>query len=131
MIQTLKKIGFKKDFIHWVETIYNGISGCIVNNGWISKTFQICRGIRQGCPLSALIFVLAVEVLACRIRSEKNIKGFQIKLNGKDCSIKICQLADDTTLFLKSKKETSLVMNLIETFGSSLELIEQKLKEFR
>ena len=33
----------------------------IYSNGWVSEEFKISRGIRQGCPLSALLFILAVE----------------------------------------------------------------------
>jgi hypothetical protein len=50
-----------------------------MNNGWISEIFKNSRGIRQGCPLSALLFVLSVEIMALRIRNNKDIKGFQLK----------------------------------------------------
>ena len=33
------------------------------------------RGIRQGCPLSAILFVFAVKILACRMRTDNNLKG--------------------------------------------------------
>ena len=62
--------------------------------------------------------MIAVEVLACRIRQDKSIQGFQIKLDGKNHTLKISQLADDTTLFLKSKQDITLSLNLIEIFGS-------------
>ena len=52
--------------------------------------------IRQGCPLSAYLFILVVEILAIMIRSNRLIKG--IKLKNKE--IKISQLADDTTIIL-------------------------------
>ena len=45
--------------------------------------------------LSALLFITAVEILANRIRNEKQVRGFEIKLNGSNHSIKISQLADD------------------------------------
>jgi hypothetical protein len=57
------------------------------------------RGIRPGYPLSALLFVLSVEIMASRLRNNKDIKRFQIKIDEKTHSIKISQLADDTTLF--------------------------------
>ena len=90
----------------------------MLNNGWISKTYNVYRGIRQGCPCSSLIFTIAVEILACRIRQDTGIKGFQIKLDSKTHSLKISQLADDTTLFLKCKQEISYALNLIEIFGT-------------
>ena len=60
-------------------------------------------GIRQGCPLRALLFLLAVEVLACTIRGNKN-DGLQIKINNEVNTIHFSQLADDTTLFLKDEQ---------------------------
>jgi hypothetical protein len=47
---------------------------------------------RQSYPLSALIFVIAVEILAFRIRQDKNLKGIQIKLDGRTHSLKLSQL---------------------------------------
>ena len=46
-----------------------------------------------------LLFVLSVEIMALRIRNNKDIKNFQIKRNEQTHSIKFSQLADDITLF--------------------------------
>jgi hypothetical protein len=75
-------------------------------------------GIRQGCPLSALLFVISVEIMALRIRNNKDIKGFQIKIDEQTHSIKISQLADNTTLYFNSKNDISVAMNEIEIFGN-------------
>ena len=70
-----------------------------------------------------LIFVIAVEILACRIRQDNNLKGIQIKLEGRTHSLTLSQLADDTTVFIQSKKEISIALNIIKTFGSFSGLI--------
>ena len=70
----------------------------------LSDYFQLNRGIRQGCPISAPLFILVPEIIAISIRSEKNIKG-------------IIQLADDTTLFLKNIKSLVLAIDLFKKFG--------------
>jgi hypothetical protein len=54
--------------------------------------------------------------MALRIRNNKNIKGFQVKIDEINHSIKISQLADDTTLFFNSKTEIPLALNEIEIF---------------
>ena len=118
MFESLKKFGFQKSMLRWIKTMYTNIKSSVTNNGWISAPVDVHRGIRQGCPCSALIFVIAVEILACKIREDNSIKGFCIKIDGKNHCLKITQLADDTTLFLKSKDEISRALNLIETFGT-------------
>ena len=105
MSETLIKFGFKSSFIRWIQTMYTDIKGCILNNGWVSSSFNIFRGIRQGCPTSSLAFVLVVEIMAIKLRQDNNLKGLEVKLDGRNCSLKICQLADNTTLFLKSPKD--------------------------
>ena len=100
MFEILKRYNFGESFIHWIKTIYNNADGKVINNGWLSKTFSITKGVRQGCPLSALLFLLVVEVLAIKIRNNNKIEGICIpnydKVNKTE--IKISQLADDTTL---------------------------------
>lgn len=79
-------------------------------------------GIRQGCPLSCLIFLIAAEILACKLRSETSIHGF--KVNNK-CT-KIAQLA---TLFLKYK-DVKKALSLVKEFAkiSGLKLNKDKME---
>jgi hypothetical protein len=45
-----------------------------------------------------------VQVMfSIKLRETKHIRGIEIKLNSITGNLKICQLADDTTLFLKTK----------------------------
>ena len=127
MLKTLKKFGFKDNFINWVKVLYNDISSCIINNGWKSDFFSLSRGIRQGCPLSALLFIIVVEIMAIKIRSCRNINGITIKYENNS-SAKITQLADDTTLFLKNKNEISYALSIIDEFGNYSGLKLNKMK---
>ena len=54
------------------------------------------RGVRQECPVSALLFILAIEFMSIDMKSNKEISG--IKIKSSEC--KILQYADDTTLTL-------------------------------
>lgn len=51
------------------------------NNGWLSKTCNMSRGIRQGCPISALLYLFEAEILAMKIKSDPNIKCININSN--------------------------------------------------
>ena len=107
--KALKAFNFGNKFISYVSAMYNQIMTTVINNGHISSWFYPKRGVRQGCPLSPYLFILSVEVLACQIRQNKDIKG----LIFNNVELKISQLADDTTCVVRD--ETSLKY-LLETF---------------
>ncbi len=77
--------------------MYNNIESAVLNSGSTGNYFKLKRGVRQGCPLSAYLFILAIEVLASKIRNDPDIKG--IKNDNKE--FKISLLADGITLILK------------------------------
>jgi hypothetical protein len=56
--------------------------------------------------------------MALRIRNNKDIKGFQIKIDEQTHNIKIAQLADDTILYFNSKNDIAVAMNEIEIVGA-------------
>ena len=63
------------------------------------KAFPLRLGIRQGCPLSPLLFNIVVEGLATTIREEKEIKGIQIRKE----EVKLSLFTDDMILYIKKK----------------------------
>ena len=63
LFKALDTFQFGSDFKTWVKTLYTNISSCIINNGFASEPFTLKRGVRQGCPLSGLLFILATELV--------------------------------------------------------------------
>ena len=74
LVKVLEAFNIRK----WIKTFYTDISSCVINNGHASEFFNLQRGVRQGCPLSGVLFVLCAEILAQAIRNNNNIKGIQI-----------------------------------------------------
>jgi hypothetical protein len=67
---------------------------------------------RQGCPLSPLLFNIAVEFPDRAIREEEEIKGIQIRKE----TVKISLFADDMILYLKDQKNST--QELLDTMSS-------------
>ena len=112
IIEMCRCFGFGENIMKWIETIMSDRYACVKNNGYISSEFKLQRGIRQGCPLSPLLFVLAVELLALKIRQEKSIKGIKVV----DTFTKIRQYADDTTFLLKDAIDFREVLSRLKEF---------------
>ena len=94
--KTLKYFNFGENMRKWVKTLYKGANCSVINNGWTSQSFSLQRGVRQGCPLSPYLFLLAAEILATKVREDTQIQG--ISIDGQ--SHKISQFADDTSMSL-------------------------------
>lgn len=119
--QTLKYFNFGPSFMKWIKTLYTLPAACIKNNGYLSETFSIERSVRQGCPVSALLFVLCVEIFAIKVRNNEELAGFTFGNINKH--IKISQYADDMILFVNDGNEICTSLNILSTFGDMSGLV--------
>ena len=79
LFRTMEAFGIGEGFIQWVRKIYANATAVLNINGHLSRQIQLKRGVRQGCPLSGLLYVLVIEVLAIQLRANPNIVGFTIE----------------------------------------------------
>jgi hypothetical protein len=115
MFSVLKAFGFGPSFVKWVSLLYHDISSSVLVNGFISDSFPVSRGVRQGCGLSPLLYVLCMEPFAHAIKADPHIRG--LSLPGSTGEARISQYADDTTLILTSKASISKVFLVSELYG--------------
>ena len=115
MFKVLKAFGFKQDTCRWIETFHTNIKSNVIVNGQPSKCFPICRGCRQGDPISPYLFILCVEILGIMIRENKDIKGIFVN----NVEHKLSQYADDTEFLLAGDRESfETCITVIYNFGS-------------
>ena len=125
MYATLRKMGFGTSFLKWVNLFYTGVQSSVNVNGYLSPFFSLSRGVRQGCPLSPLVYVLVAEVLACNIRANPRIKGLCLP-GSSDPLSPIYQYADDTSLVVCTDEAIRACFAVYDTYergsGSKLNL---------
>lgn len=129
MRDTLTSMGFGHSFIRWVDLFYHGVQSAVNVNGYLSKFFPLSRGVRQGCPLSPLLYVLVSEVLAVNIRANPRISG--LSLPGSSSPLPcISQYADDTSLIISSDDSIKASFETYSLFedGSGSKLNQSKSK---
>ena len=96
--KALDAFNIPQTFTKTVKSLYQHAHTQVAINGVLSDRFPITRGVRQGDPLSCFLFDLAIEPLACMIRSDPSLHG--INIPGINPNILVTMFADDTTLFL-------------------------------
>ena len=73
MIKSLQKAGIESTYLNIIKAIYDKPTANIIFNGEKLKAFPLKSGIRQGYPLSPLLFNVVLEVLVTAIRKEKEM----------------------------------------------------------
>ena len=100
LFKTMRAFGIGEVFIGWVRKLYSNATSILNVNGHFSDRIPLKRGVRQGCPLSALLYVLVIEVFALQLRSNPNIVGFTV--GGE--KIVSAHYMDDTTITIRQNR---------------------------
>ena len=110
LITVFKKIWFVENFIDWIKILLYKEESCVLNSGFTTKYVNLEKGARQGDPISAYLFILALEILFLLIKNDTSIKGIKIF----DYVFLYTAYADDSTFFLK---DLASVKKLLDIFS--------------
>jgi hypothetical protein len=99
LFEVMRKFGFDTKFVNWIKACIGSPWIAPLVNGKVTNFFKASRGLRQGCPLSPLLYAIQASVLSYQLGNaqvHKNLQGLRIVQGVKD--INHAQFADDTLL---------------------------------
>lgn len=116
--KVMERMGFHLTWIRQVMALNENASAAVIVNGEQSKTFNLQRSVRQGCPLAPYLFLLTVDVLGQILQHLAcGVKGLKLPDNSY---ITNQMFADDTLLFLDGTKDNiDRALTVIQRFGAA------------
>ncbi|KAJ0544992.1 putative RNA-directed DNA polymerase transcription factor SBP family [Helianthus annuus] len=109
LFKTMEYLGFPDVWLNWVKGCLESGRGSVLVNGSPTGEFSFKRGLRQGCPMSPYLFILAMEVVGMFMRRAVDLGLFHgVKTpNEGPCISHLCY-ADDV-LFIGEWSEHNIV----------------------
>ena len=103
-----------KEFVSWVKLLYSSPKASVITNRLNSEYFNLHRGTHQGCPLSQLLFALAIEPLSIALKTSPNISG--ILRWGTEHKVSL--YADDLLVYISDPaKSAQALIEILRQFG--------------
>ena len=104
---------FGPDIRRWIKILLYNFKASTNHCGNISDPFSIGRGCRQGDPIASYLFIICLEILAHRLRNDREIDKFQIGEYSHLLEI----YADDMTIFLEANSRSiRTVVEILKNF---------------
>jgi hypothetical protein len=121
ILQVLVHKGFGPKWINWTRNILHSGTSSVLLNGVLGKTFHCKRGVRQGDPLSPLLFDLVADLLQSIINKARHLNLLQLPLlDSCEQDFPIVQYADDTLLIMEAcPKQLFFLKAILNSFATS------------
>lgn len=113
-------MGFGTRWRGWVTTLLSFATTSMLLNGARGSWFRHRKGLRQGDPLSLLLFILAMEPLHKMLKIAET-EGLLSPIHSRSTKARLSMYADDVAIFLKSNgDEMKVISDILEEFGGGI-----------
>src|SRR6185295_3185439 len=106
----LKKMNFEKKFVNIINSLFALQNAYITDSNRVSEPFRVERGVRQGDPLSPLLYILAINPLLLAI--SQNLRGILVN----NMPFKVAAYADDIMISIGSVSDWIKLRDILGTF---------------
>ena len=113
LFRLLELAGLGGDFLMWVKLLLHDTRSRACVNGFVSNPVSFKAGVRQGCPLAPLLYLLVGQALLLYLKS----KQLGIQVGGR--LITANQFADDTHVFLQSRQQLPILLHALGVFEAA------------
>jgi ribonuclease HI len=114
----LENFGYPPSFIQLVTRLHRTTQARFLVNGELSKNFAVTSGIRQGCPLAPLLFLLAAETLKYAIEGCDQIEGVALQGLEQAHLHSLSAFVDDSAIFIRDVNMIDAVGDILRRFGA-------------
>ncbi|XP_062103752.1 uncharacterized protein LOC133814859 [Humulus lupulus] len=107
----LNALCFPSRFIGWIMVCLRGTSYSLVMNGRIQGHFKGGKGLRQGDPISSMLFVIVMDYLTRILMKASKKKGFRFHPMCKSINLVNLYFADDLLIFCKANSQLVQILH--------------------
>jgi hypothetical protein len=121
MLQIMEYKGFDNIWLGWMRSIFASGRSYVILNGVPRKTFHCKRGVRQGDPLSPLLFVLATDFLQFLLNKAKDQGLMNLPIHLRhNTEFSILKYENDTLIIMEGcARQLFFLKSLLQTFAIS------------
>ncbi|KAM0913367.1 hypothetical protein ACQ4PT_012221 [Festuca glaucescens] len=130
LLSVLRQRGFGPRWLRWIAMLLRSASTSVLVNGFAGDAFRHGRGLRQGDPISPLLFVIAMDVLLAMFAA---VEGAGVISNLADVGLRhrVSLFADDMVIFAKpDAHELAAIWEVLACFGAASGLRANPNKSF-
>ena len=111
----MEKFGFASHFCNYVFNLVQNGQASVIVNGFISESFEVYRGVRQGDPLSLHLFLHFLEPILTKINEDVHIEGIYLP-GSKRTIAKYFAYADDVTFIMADARSVNRMLHLFKEY---------------
>lgn len=115
LLAVLDAYQFPSSLVNIIRRLYNNHRSSVYMLHRLSEEFPVSRGVRQGCPLSPILFALSIDPLLWSIDTAANIHGLPLPMSG---SWKVAAYADDVTVLLRDASSVAETVRVYEAYAA-------------
>jgi hypothetical protein len=108
----LQRYGFTGQLMQLIRNMYDNAHSMVQINGHSSAPFPIAKSIRQGCPLSMILYALCLNPFLTILAD--TLTGLQITPRGE--KLAVVAYADDISIFISDPQDIPKIQSAIHTF---------------